>query len=82
MPYKGMKKLPGVQCRHCTVNHTITFIDPITSVHAQDKSLCSLVVHRVKKENRTHRSILDSYLCEFVRRKRFISEILEAMKSY
>jgi transposase-like protein len=57
---------------HLTVNHSENFVDPDTEAHTQTvESMWSSAKRRFKARNGTHRSLLDSYLCEFIWRKKF-----------
>lgn len=59
------------QFAHMTVNHSLNFVDPVTGVHTQNiERLWESAKERNKKQNGTHRQMLDSYLCEFMWRKR------------
>ena len=52
-----------------TVNHTYEFVDPITGAHTKRGKLMGKC-RMEKKQNGTHRSMLDSYLCEWMWRQR------------
>ena len=70
--YKNIAKLPGFNYKHKTVNHSQNFVDPVTYAHTQTiESTWFLLKLRNKKHCGTHRHMLDSYLCEFVWRKKF-----------
>ena len=57
---------------HLTVNHSVNFVDPVTGVHTQNientwmKAKC-----KQKKQFGLHRSMLNSYLHEFMWRQEF-----------
>ena len=56
---------------HLTVNHTYEFVDPITGAHTQNvENSWKNAKQSNKKRNGTHRSMLDSYLCEWMWRQR------------
>ena len=65
---------------HETVNHQYNFVNPVTGAHAQG---IECFWREAKKENKqqcgTHRSMLDSNLCEFlwskITRKRICSNV-------
>ncbi|KER30310.1 hypothetical protein T265_03255 [Opisthorchis viverrini] len=51
--------------------HTEDFVDPTTTAHTQTiESLWHVYKMRNKRQYGTHRSLVDSYLCEFVWRQR------------
>ena len=54
--------------QHLTVNHRIHFIDPTTN-HVE--SMWCRAKLRNKKKCATHRTLLDSYLVEFMWRQKF-----------
>ena len=52
---------------HLTVNHTYEFVDPITGAHTQNvENSWKNAKQSNKKRNGTHRSMLYSYLCEWM----------------
>ena len=54
---------------HFTVNHHFYFVDPETRVHTQSiECLWSEAKRKNKQQYGTHRRMLESYLCEFLRR--------------
>ncbi|GAA37359.2 hypothetical protein CLF_108167 [Clonorchis sinensis] len=56
---------------HETVDHTENFVDPTTGAHTQTiESLRHVYKMQNKRQCGTHRSLVDSYLCEFVWRQR------------
>ena len=62
---------------HFTVNHSINFIDPITGAHTQNiENSWKLAKKRNKKQNGTHRAMLDSYLCEWMWRQKNRNNVL------
>lgn len=74
--------------QHLTVNHQMNFVDPVTGAHTQkvERSWKS-AKRRNKRQNGTHRQMLDSYLCEFMWRKRhqnddLFDQILQDIATY
>ena len=69
--YGGIGAIQGMGFDHLTVNHSVNFVDPITGAHTQsvERSWKS-EKERNKRHNGTHRHMLDSYLCEWMWRKR------------
>ena len=56
---------------HQTVNHSITFVDPVTGVHTQNaKSYWNQVKTKFKCMKGVHELMLSSYLDEFMWRER------------
>ena len=57
---------------HLQVNHTYNFIDPQTGAHTQNiENSWKNTKQRNKRQHGTHRTMLDSYLCEWMWRQRF-----------
>jgi transposase-like protein len=83
--YKGIYKL-GYE--HYTVNHTYNFVDPNSGAHTQTiESTWRLAKQRNKTQCGTRRALLDSYLCEFMWRRRhegknLFEEILRNIVEY
>lgn len=73
--YSGIEGIIGKDYRHCTVNHSKNFVDQETGAHTQSvESMWAKAKRRNKKECGTHRSMIDSYLCEFMWRQRNSNE--------
>lgn len=84
--YQGLEeKLPELRYRHLTVNHSENFVDPNTGAYTQTiESLWARAKSRNRKECGTRRTLIDSYLCEFLWRQRnkdkdFFEQILKDM---
>lgn len=73
--YGGIGNIPGYA--HLTVNHTYNFVDPLTGAHTQGiESTWRSLKYRNRVECGTSRNLTDSYLCEFMWRKRHEDEDL------
>jgi hypothetical protein len=67
----GIANLPEGY-HHLTVNHSINFVDPDTGAHTQSiESNWQKFKMENKKRYGTHRNFLQSYIDEFILRKRF-----------
>ena len=56
---------------HNTVNHSQNFVDPATGAHTQNiERSWKAAKERNKRHNGTHRTMLDSYMCEYTWRVR------------
>ena len=70
--YRPIASLPEGYT-HLTVNHSRNFVDPITGAHTQQvESLWNKAKSRNRRQHGTHRSMIDSYMCEFMWRHRHI----------
>ena len=70
--YTRIEEFLGVNYTHQTVNHSQNFVNPVTGEHTQTvKSLWHTFEMHNKRECGTHRSMVDSYLCEYMRRTKF-----------
>jgi transposase-like protein len=69
--YNAIAAAPGMGYAHETVNHSLHFVDPNTGANTQriERSWRS-AKERNKRQNGTHRQMLDSYLCEYMWRNR------------
>ena len=57
---------------HLQVNHTYNFVDPQTGAHTQNvENSWKNAKLRNKRQHGTHRTMLESYLCEWMWRHRF-----------
>ena len=64
------------RCIHQTVSHLINFVDPTTLVHRQNIENIWMV-EKMKKKNQLsqHRLLLDTYLIEFMWRRKGVGWI-------
>ncbi|GAA56069.1 hypothetical protein CLF_109822 [Clonorchis sinensis] len=70
--YQGIQTMIDMNYTQETVNHTESFVDPTTGAHTQTiESLWPIYKMQNKRQCGTHRSLVDSYLCEFVWRQRY-----------
>lgn len=68
--YAGIGNM-GLQYTHLTVNHSVNFVDAVTGANTQKiESTWNSAKSRNRRHWGTHRDMLDSYLCEFMWRKR------------
>ena len=69
--WRAYGQLQNLNFNHQTVNHSLNFVDPQTGAHTQTvERMWGVAKQRNKKQCGTHRELLDSYLCEFMWRKR------------
>ena len=79
--YRSLNAVTGVV--HDTVNHSVHFVDPASGAHTQGVKGCGASCKRMLREEKTMQSkLFETYLPEFMRRKRFggplaFSNILE-----
>ncbi len=63
---------------HKTVNHSIHFVDPTAHIHTQNiENTWMRVKRKQKKQNGIRRSLLSTYLEEFVCRQDFVDKLLK-----
>ena len=69
---------------HQTVNHRLHFVDPNTQAHTQTvERMWRTAKQRNKRQNGTHRHMLDSYLCEFIWRMRYrVDDLFETIVAH
>ena len=66
-----MASLPSVST-HSTVNHSVTFVNPVSGTHTQNiESYWGKAKRKLKNMKGCHASQLPSYLDEFMWRERF-----------
>ena len=69
--YRQVASLPSVST-HSTVNHLVTFVDPVSGTHTQNIELYwGKAKRKLKNMKGCHASQLPSYLDEFMWRERF-----------
>ena len=67
---------------HETVNHSRNFVDPVTGAHTQNiERSWKAAKERNKRHNGTHRDMLDSYMCEYMWRRRQSNNGLDVFDS-
>ena len=63
--------IEATEFNHLTVNHSLNFVDPISGAHTQHiERAWKSAKERNKRQNGTHRHLLDSYLCEWMWRQK------------
>lgn len=69
--YAGIAAIPGQGYTHSTVNHSQNFVNPVNGAHTQTiERTWRAAKERNKRQNGTHRQMIDSYMCEFMWRRR------------
>ena len=69
--YNRIVAIAGSGFHHQTVNHSLNFVDPNTGANTQRiERSWKAAKERNKRHNGTHRSMLDSYMCEYLWRTR------------
>jgi transposase-like protein len=70
--YNNISNIPDRSYTHLTVNHSRNFVDPTTGACTNMvESLWGKAKYRNKRHWGTHKTMVDSYLCEFMWRKRY-----------
>jgi transposase-like protein len=73
--YLTIKDIPDRDYKHITVNHSENFVDPATGACTNTvESLWGKAKARNKKHWGTHRSMIDSYLSEFIWRRQSVGK--------
>ena len=79
--YRQVASLPSVST-HSTVNHLVTFVDPVSSTHSQNiESYWGKAKRKLKNMKGCHTSQLPSYLDEFMWREYFGQTKADAFKN-
>lgn len=79
--YNRVANLPNV-ASHSTVNHSVTFVDPVSGTHTQNiESYWNRVKVKLKHMKGCHAHQLTGYLDEFMWRERYGSTKAEAFNS-
>ena len=69
--WRAYNQINNAGYNHMTVNHSVHFVDPNTGANTQKvESMWRNAKMKNKKMYGTHRNMLDSYLCEFMWRRR------------
>lgn len=70
--WRAYNVINAIGYNHLTVNHSINFVDPITGANTNRiEGLWNQAKAKNRKRWGTHRSMIDSYMCEFMWRSRF-----------
>ena len=70
--YFRIEQIPGCNYRHETINHSQHFVDPVTGTHTQQvESLWAGCKRMMRKEDTMHSRLFETYLPEYMWRKRF-----------
>ena len=79
--YRQVASLPSVST-HSTVNHSVTFVNPVSGTHTQNiESYWGKAKRKLKNMTGCHASQLPSYLDEFMWRERFGQTKADAFKN-
>ena len=79
--YRQVASLPSVST-HSTVNHSVTFVDPVSGTHTQNiESYGGKAKRKLKNMKGYHASQLPSYLDEFMWREHFGQTKADAFKN-
>ena len=69
--YNGIAAAAGMGYTHETVNNSLHFVHPTTGANTQRiERSWKTAKERNKRQNGTHRQMVDSYLCEYMWRNR------------
>lgn len=69
--YCNIEKIPDMNYKHMTVNHSKNFVDPISGACTNlVEGMWNICKMKNKKMWGLHRSMVDSYMCEFMFRRR------------
>lgn len=75
--YNGIVNITGRHFAHLQVNHTQNFVDPLTGACTNTvESMWNAAKMKNKRRWGVHRNMVDSYLCEFMWRKKNAGEDL------
>ena len=75
--YNSIANIPNRNYQHLTVNHSTNFVNPQTGAATNRiEGLWNKAKSRNRKSWGTHRSMIDSYMCEFMWRERYHSSDL------
>ena len=70
----------NLRYQHLTVNHSVHFVDPVTQATTNhEESMWGRAKQRNKRECGTHRSLLTSYLLEFMWRRQFGKDLFQKL---
>ena len=72
--WRAYSRLQRIGYGHNTVNHSVNFVDPATGAHTQTvESMWSAWKRMMREEKTMHSSLFDTYLPEFMWRRKFDS---------